>query len=439
MEGSMLNLTEWKLIRELKKSGLTISEIARRLRIDRKTIRNTLKNDKFPKYKRKQKISILDDFKKYIDDRLNKYNLTSERIFEELISQGYEGKYGMVNKYCKKIKSEYKTKAVLRFETIPGEQAQVDWAYFGDFYDHEERKIIRLCCFIMVLGFSRMKYIYFFKSDDSHNFLTGHNLAFKHFGGYPREILYDNLKSVVIKRAFKQSDSEFNKEFLEFSGYYGFKAILSQPYRPQTKGKVENTVRFVRENFYNGREFKSIKDINTEANLWINKVNNQIHCSTYEKPIERFQRENLIKITGKLYDLSKSYYRKVQSDCHFSFKGNYYSCPSKYVGKEIVIKEQDNYIFVYYREERIATHTLEAESKRKYITLPSHYFEIKSVTQKQVNNSWRNKKLHREKQKKLKKDVCHEYERSIFNSGQVIKLFQDVEVRDLNIYEETVQ
>lgn len=81
----------------------------------------------------------------------------------------------------------------------------------------------------MILGFSRTRFIHFFDGDKTYHFLKGHNLAFEYFGGYPREILYDNLKSVVIKRAFKQKDSEFNKEFVEFSGYYGFKTILSQP------------------------------------------------------------------------------------------------------------------------------------------------------------------------------------------------------------------
>ena len=175
----MLVLEDWKMIRELKKSGLSISEISKRLGHDRKTIRKSLLENKFKKYQRKESTSILDCYKSYIDNRLEKFNLTSQRIFEEISSQGYVGKYGMVNKYVQKTKDNYKVKATIRFETIPGEQAQVDWAYFGDFYDHDKKKLTRLCCFIMILGFSRMRFIHFFSSDDSHNFLTGHNLAFK--------------------------------------------------------------------------------------------------------------------------------------------------------------------------------------------------------------------------------------------------------------------
>lgn len=434
----MLNLVEWKMIRELKQSGLSISEISKKLGVDRKTVRTALNKNSSPKYERKKSISILDSHKDYIDNRLEKYNLTSQRIFEELKAQGYSGQYGMVNKYAQKTKADYKIKATLRFETIPGEQSQVDWAYFGDFYDHEKKKIIRLCCFIMILGFSRTRFIHFFESDDSHHFLKGHNLAFKYFGGYTREILYDNLKSVVLKRAFKQVDSEFNKEFLEFSGYYGFKAVLAQPYRPQTKGKVESTVRFVRENFYNGNEFKSITEINKEALIWLHKVNHQVHHTTHEKPSERISRENLIQISGRLYDLSKIYYRKVQMDYHFSFKANFYSCPPKYAGKEIVIRETDNQIFVYHRDERIAFHELEEKFKGGYITSASHYLEMKEITQKQSKLAWRNKKREREIQNSYKYEPKPEYQRSGFNSGQVIKLFQEVEKRDLNIYEEMI-
>lgn len=435
----MLNLEGWKMIRELKKSGMSVSAIAKQLKLDRKTVRKAIYSDSSPKYIRRASKSILDNYKPYLDDRLERFNLTSQRLHEELMDQGFEGKYGMVNKYVQSKKSEYKTKATLRFETIPGEQAQVDWAYLGDFYDQDKKKIIRLCCFLMVLGYSRMKFIHFFDSDDSHNFLTGHNLAFKFFGGYTREILYDNLKSVVLKRAFKQVDSEFNKEFLEFSGFYGFKAILSQPYRPQTKGKVENTVRFVRDNFFNGSEFRTLDEINEKAKEWLDKVNNRIHGTTHEKPIERFNKENLITISGKFYDLSRVYYRKVQTDCHFSFKANFYSCPMKFAGKEVVIREIDNNIFVYYRDERIAVHSFEDKFKGGYITSPAHYLEIKEVTQRQSRLAWRNKKRDRLSKKKLKETNKPEYQRSGFNSGQVIKLFQEVEKRDLNIYEEVIQ
>ena len=432
----MMSQEEWSMIRQLRNQGLTISEIARQLEVDRKTVRSTLRKEESPKYRRVVGVSLLDDYRNYIDQRLENYNLTSQKIFEEILTLGYLGKYGIVNNYVRRQKDNYKTKAILRFETIPGEQAQVDWAYFGEFYDQEKKRFVRLCCFLMVLGFSRMRFVHFFESDDTSHFLWGHNLAFEYFKGYTKEILYDNLKSVVVKRAFKQKDSEFNKEFLEYAGYYGFKAVLSVPYRPQTKGKVENTVRYVRENFFAGEEFRSVREINIKVLEWINRINNQVHHTTHEKPIERILREQLTPLV-RLYDLSKVYYRKVQRDCHFSFKGNFYSCPPAYAGKEVVVKQTDeDHIFVYYRNERIGFHTLEHVFKGGYLTSPSHYLEIKALIEKQSRQAWRNKKLERKNRVKnyeVTEPVCR---RASFNSNQVIQLFPEVEKRDLRVYEE---
>ena len=433
----MLDLEEWKMIRELKNSGLSITEISKRLGIDRKTARSAINKNSPPKYQRKESKSILDDYKNYIDSRLELYNLTSQKIHEELITQGYSGQYGIVNKYVQKTKDEYKTKAVMRFETIPGEQAQVDWGYFGEFYDQDKKRFIRLCCFVMILGFSRTRFIHFFDGDNTTNFLKGHNLAFEYFGGYPREILYDNLKSVVIKRAFKQKDSEFNKEFMAFAGYYGFKPILAAPYRPQTKGKVEITVRYVRDNFFAGEDFRSLSNINESAQTWLYKVNNKIHGSTHEKPFERLKKENLSTVIGRLYDLSKVYYRKVQLDCHFSFKANFYSVPISYAGKEIIVKEIDNTIHVIYREQKIAYHKIEETYKGCYITAPAHSLEIKELSLRRSKIAWKNKKRERLTNKKeVSNDF--EYKKINFNSNQLTNNFEDVQSRDLSIYEEVI-
>jgi transposase len=131
---------------------------------------------------------------------LEKYNLTSFKLYEEILKKGYEGKYGMVNKFVNKIKKKLRKQAYIRFETLPGEQAQVDWGYMGELYDHNLKRQVKIYCFVIVLGYSRTVYVDFFTDMKTRNFLIGHNNAFKYFGGYTKEILYDNLKSVVIKR-----------------------------------------------------------------------------------------------------------------------------------------------------------------------------------------------------------------------------------------------
>lgn len=408
------------MIKSLKNQGLKISEIAKTLNLDRKTVSNNLKKDKTPKYIRTKIQSKLDGFKEYIDKRLEKYNLTSLKLYEEIQTQGFKGKYGIVNKYVKYIKKKLKNEAVLRFETIPGEQAQVDWGYCGKIFDVEERKWIKLNCFVIVLGYSRMKYIEFFENQKLESFLQGHNNAFIYFGGFTREILYDNLKSVVIKRLLRTKDSVFNKKFMDYAGYYGFQPILCRPYKPNTKGKVENTVNYVKQNFLAGDEFNCLTELNQKAKIWLEKVNNKTHGTTKEIPNSRLKQEGLLSIQNKkLYDLTPIYYRKIQKDCHFSFKSNFYSVPYKYTGKEVNIKVIDNVIYVRYRNTLIASYDLNTTDRYKYITKEDH---IKELRELRMRN---NPKIRKYKRKELIRLMLKKNNHYI----------DDVEKRDLRTYE----
>ena len=135
-------------------------------------------------------------------------------------------------------------KATVRFETMPGKQGQMDWGFFEEHTVYEDGKWKKLYCFLMVLGCSRMRYIEFVTDMSTNTLIRCHQNAFRYFGGYPEEILYDNMKQVVVKRLLKQEDSTLNRQFEDFAGFYGFKPILCRPYRGQTKGKVERTVQF---------------------------------------------------------------------------------------------------------------------------------------------------------------------------------------------------
>ena len=369
------------MIRQLFNQGLTITEIAKIVNLTRKTVSANLKKDTAPKYHRsKQKESKLNLYKEYMRMQLEAYNLTAERLFKKIKEQGYKGGYGIVAKFVNIEKKALRKQAVLRFETLPGEQTQVDWGYFGKIYDQEQKRRIKLYCFFMILGYSRALYIEFFERAHIINFLMGHNNAFKYFGGYTKEILYDNLKSVVIKRAIRAKESKFNKKFMDFAGYYGFNPILCRPYKPNTKGKVENSVLYVRQNFFAGEEFTSLNDINRKSQEWLKAINARIHSTTKQQPIERLKLEELLPIKDKkMYDTSIIKYRRVFNDCHFSYEGNFYSVPYKYAGKEISVKEESNEITVFYRQEIIAQHTLLSVAKGQRISTPSHFEGLREI------------------------------------------------------------
>jgi transposase len=372
----MIQKEEWVMIRHLYNQGISKTEIAKMVGMTRKTVTANLKKKDIPVYKRSvEKISKLVDFEEYIKQRLEKYNLTAQKIYDEIKQQGYQGKYGIVNIHVRAFKKDIRNRAVLMFETMPGEQAQVDWGYFGNFYDREQRRTIKLHCFFMILGYSRTLYVEFFERADSISFLKGHNHAFEYFGGYTREILYDNLKSVVIKRKLRTKDSEFNKKFIDFAGYYGFNPILCRPYKPNTKGKVEKSVDYAKRNFFAGEEFYSIKELNKKAKLWLEKINNRIHANTHEKPFDRLKKEGLTSIENKkLYDLSEVYYRKVSRDCYLSYQGNKYSVPFKYACKEVAAHPiNENEVIVSYHNQEIARHKLDITHKGLYITNKEHF------------------------------------------------------------------
>jgi len=336
--GNMLKMEERDIIKELNSQGLSISAISYQTGHTRKTIRKYIKLRDQPTYKpRPPRPSKLDPYKEYICGRLKEYPLTAVRLFEEVQGQGYDGSYSLVKRYVGKVKGITSVKAVYSFETRPGKQAQVDWSEVARvIIDGRTRK---LYCFNMVLGYSRMRYIEFTLQIDTATFIQCHLNAFRYFGGYPDEVLYDNTKNVVIKRAAKASDSVFNSIFEDFIRHYGFTARLCRVYRARTKGKVENTVKYVKGNFIAGREFESLDDTNSQRWAWLRKVNSKVHGTTHEVPKERLKEENLHPMDSKReYIVYQTTNRKVSRDCFVSYQGNKYSVPYKYAGREAVVR-----------------------------------------------------------------------------------------------------
>ena len=258
---------------------------------------------------------------------------------------------------------------------MPGEQAQVEWGFFENYKVVDEYGIERkLYCFLMILGYSRMRYIEFVTDMTTETLIKCHLNAFNYFGGYTNEILYDNMKQVVIKRLLKQKDSKLNQEFEDFEGFFGFKPVLCKPYRGQTKGKVERTVRYVRENFMVGKKSKDLDDLNKQAYDWCEKVNSKIHSTTNEIPKVRLKLEKLNPI-NRIYIIDKTSVRKVQKDCLISFENSKYYVPSNFIGRNVVVTKIVTILNIYCNSEKIASHPISIE-KNKMIIDPTHYKTI---------------------------------------------------------------
>lgn len=342
-EARVIRKGEWQMMRAMRSQGLSISQIARRTGRDRKTVRKALASESWPAddgRRRVRRASKLDRFRDYIRARLQQAPISAVRMMEEIVPLGYEGKISILKAFVHEIKQQQRLQAVVRFETIPGEQAQVDWGKVDPAVLPEGEGPVYL--FGMVLGYSRMRFVRFCRRMDLHTLMRCHLEAFRYFGGYPRRILYDNMKTVVLKPRRADAPAELNPHFADFAGFWGFEVDLCWPYRAQTKGKVERTIGYVKDNFLEGRRFVDLGQMNQQGLAWCDRVNGTRHGTTGEIPAEQLVKEGLQPLGQRTYDTARSSLRIVSRDCFVSYEGNRYEAPWRFAGKAVLVKDDDD-------------------------------------------------------------------------------------------------
>jgi len=346
------------VIRDLHHQGLNISQISRETGYHRNTVRKYLTAQTMPvPAPRRIRPSKLDPFKEYIQQRIRDYPLSAARIYREIQERGFDGKYTIVKDYIRKIRPPTSVPAVFRFETEPGVQAQVDWGECGHLNVDGRRR--KLYCFSMILGYSRMRYVVFTLSTDTYTLIQCHLGAFEYFGGYTEEILYDNIKTVILKRALRAREHQWNPKFEDFFSHHGFIPRLCKPYCPQTKGKIENTIGYVKRDFLLGGTFSSLDDMNRQVLQWCNRVNATPHGTTNEIPFDRLHQENLKSIQAiPPYLLRREERRKISREAYISYLGNRYSVPYRYAGREAVVEIQSDQMVVRVGTETVCRHII---------------------------------------------------------------------------------
>jgi len=188
-------------IRNDRLKGMSYTEISKKYHIDPRTAKKYAESDTRPEYVLSApKPSKLDPYKELITVWLEEAPYSAERILEKIREHGFTGGHSIVREYVRNKKEQLDEKATVRFETMLGLQGQMDWSYFEDYTVVEGGKEKKLYCFLLVLGYSRMRYIEFVTDMTTNTMIRCHANAFRYFGGYPEEILYDNMKQVVIKR-----------------------------------------------------------------------------------------------------------------------------------------------------------------------------------------------------------------------------------------------
>ena len=315
--------------------------------------------------------SVLDAYKPLIEETLSRYpRLTATRLFEMVKGRGYVGGYDQVKVYVRGIRPG-RSEAFFRLETLPGEQAQVDWGLFGKLRVGNATR--SLCCFVMVLSHSRLGYFEVTTDQCLETFIRCHIRGFEYFGGAPRMVRLDNLKAGVTVPDF--FEPLIQEQYAAFLAHYGSAAVPCRVRTPQHKGKVESGVKYVKNNFLRGLGHRDFERLAPDLRTWMDTVANcRVHGTTKRIPVEVWQnveRSALLRLPVERYEFYHVEERKVTRFGHITFANNYYSVPHTLVGEVLRVHSNGSLLRICQGQTEMALHSI-ASGKGQYVTQQAH-------------------------------------------------------------------
>jgi transposase len=308
-----------------------IGTIARQLRVHHTTVQRVLRRSGVEREVVHPRASIVDAYVPLIVEQLEKYpKLRASRLYEMARDRGYRGGSDHFRKVVSRFRPRRAVEAYQRLRTLPGEQAQVDWAHFGKYPVGAATRT--LWAFVMVLSWSRQIYLRFFWGAAMPQFLRGHVGAFEAFGGVPRVLLYDNLKSAVIER--RGDAIHFNERLWALAGHYHFEARPVAPARGNEKGRVERAIRYVRENFFEARKWQTLDGLNAQAFEWAQTIAAERKCpeerSRTVRDVFAEEQKSLLALPGDDFPCDERVEVHVGKTPYARFDLNDYSVPAEY-------------------------------------------------------------------------------------------------------------
>jgi transposase len=315
---------------------------------------------------------MLDPYKAFIAQTLAQHpKLRATRLYEMIRPRGYTGSAMQVRRYVAAHRPVAAAEAYLRLTTMPGEQAQVDWAHFGRI--QIGRATRSLSCFVMVLSWSRAVYARFVLDQQLETFLRCHTRAFEAFGGVPRVLLYDNLKSVVLERV--GDHIRYHPRLHECSAHYHFAPKPCAPYRGNEKGKVERTIQFLRHSFFDARAYTSLDDLNAQLARWIEEIAHarQVPGDDTTTVREAFDKERSFLLQRPEHDFPCDVVSTISSGKtpYIRFDLNDYSIPHTLVRKPLTLVANNDTVRLVDGTVEVARHT-RSWSRNETIELPEH-------------------------------------------------------------------
>ncbi len=359
----MLNYGELFMIHELHRQGLSIRAIARRTGLARKTVRKYLRRGlEPPSYgPRARRASRLDPYRDYLAGRVAAFpELSARRLLREIRALGYTGGYSILTAYLRGVRPPREAGGYEhRFETPPARQAQVDFAHFRVSFTDEPGQPHVVWLFSMVLGHSRYLYARYHAQANLESLLRGHIGAFTAFAGVPAQILYDRMKCAVLGED-AAGQVRFNRRLLDLASHYGFTPKACAPYRAKTKGKVERPFRYLRQDFFLGRSFRNLDDLNAQLAEWLATVaNRRRHGTTGCLIDEAFATEHphLAALPALPFTSLLRVERRISRDGMVSVNGNAYSVPDTTRRRVVEVHTLAEEIRIYEAGRLIAVHT----------------------------------------------------------------------------------
>jgi transposase len=362
------------MILELHRQGVSISAIARRVELDRKTVRRYIAQGlEPPAYgPRTPRVTQLRAFEPYLRERLAAFpQLTGRRLHRELRDLGYSGGYTILTDLLREIRPAEVSAFEVRFETPPGRQAQVDFAHFRVVFTDAPGVERIIWLFSMVLGHSRMLWGRFVLHQDLPTLLRCHAAAFEALGGVPEQILYDRMRTVFNREDPETRHIVYNRTLLAFARHYGYLPKACKAYRAKTKGKVERPFRYIREDFFLGRSFRHLDDLNAQFRQWLDQVANaRTHATTRRVVAEHFAEERpaLQPLTAGAFQAVLRLERRITRDGMVSVDGNLYSVPNSARRRVVEVHSTANEVRILENGDVIATHrVLDGRGQRRII------------------------------------------------------------------------
>jgi transposase len=374
--------TEAEVLRLFHAEGWRRNTIAKQLGLHHSAVARVLARNGVLPDARRQRKSKADEYVPFMKQTLEKYpKLTATRLHQMVKSRGYEGGIDHFRDIVAALRPTPQGEAYLRLSTMPGEQAQCDWAHFGKLkVGNAER---RLLAFVMVMSWSRKIFLRFYFGDSTANFLRGHVEGFEYYQSVPREVLYDNLKSAVLERV---GDAiHFNPDLLSLAAHYRFAPKPVGVRMANQKGRVERAISYIRTSFFAGREFIDIDDLNKQAMVWCEEeaVSRKQPPDRLQTVAEAFEKErnSLLALPATPFPVYERKPVQAGKTPYVRFDLNDYSIPYKHANDRLIVEATLERVSITNGKEVIATHS-RAFGKGQTVENTEHVKELEGFKKK---------------------------------------------------------